>query len=100
MKNLIFILGILLERNWRLLRSKYAIRIPAWAPPSALPETLSSVTTATATLLRLEALFSKRVDAMNDDTEEHSERADEEAFTYEVSDEELEAAACREGRFL
>jgi hypothetical protein len=37
---------------------------------------------------------------MNDDATEHEEWADEEAFTYEVSDEALEAAACREGRFL
>ncbi len=37
---------------------------------------------------------------MNNDTKKHDEQADEEALTYEVSDEALEAAAGTEGRFL
>ncbi len=37
---------------------------------------------------------------MNDDTKEDDERPDDQTFTYEFSDEELEAVVCREGRFL
>ncbi len=54
--------------------------------------------TPAAALSRLEHLFSKRIDVMNDDAKKHEEQADEVAFTYQVSDEELEAVGSRAGR--